>query len=144
MEKEFLTMFDINVTLEKSYTVFDMDRLSLDGDLPLGIKYMRFLAKQNRELPGKSGIVAIFHGDACHMVLNDETYNTNRKVSCGNPYKTMVHDLIVGGVGVEICGVTMRNHSWTKDHLLPGIKVNSNGLLRLIQLGHQGYVVIRP
>lgn len=137
-------MFDINVTLEKSYTVFDMDRLSFDADLPLGIKYMRFLAKYNKDLQGSSDIVAIFHGEACHMVLTDDTYNACRKIPYGNPYKTMILNLIAEGVGIEICGVTMRNHSWTKEHLIAGVKVNSNGLLRLIQLGHKGYVMIRP
>ncbi|MEO5357908.1 MAG: DsrE family protein [Nitrospirae bacterium YQR-1] len=137
-------MFDINVTLEKSYTVFDMDRAALDGDLPVGIKYMRFLAAHNKTLQGGSDIVAIFHGDACHMVLNDDSYNTLRKVSYGNPYAAMIQQLIDNGAGVEICGVTMRNHLWTKDNILTGVKVNSNGLLRLIQLAQQGYVMIRP
>ena len=76
------------------------------------------------------------------MTLNDETYNTYRQVKTGNPYKNLVAELIRQGVQIEECAVSMENHHWLNDDLLPGVKVHSGAIGRLIQLVKEGYVQI--
>ncbi|MCE5330057.1 hypothetical protein LLG07_06980 [bacterium] len=46
----------------------------------------------------KGQIIGVFHGDAAYMTLNDEAYNTYRKVTTGNPYKELIAELIKQGV----------------------------------------------
>ncbi|MBC7294660.1 MAG: DsrE family protein, partial [Thermoleophilia bacterium] len=84
-------------------------------------------------------LVAFFHGDAGYMLLNDETYNAVRKTGTGNPYKGMVENLIKQGVQVEECAITMKANKWGNENLLPGVKVNSGALGRIVQLEQEGF-----
>jgi intracellular sulfur oxidation DsrE/DsrF family protein len=47
-------------------------------------------------------------------------------------------------VQIEECAVSMENHHWLNDDLLPGVKVHSGAIARLIQLVQEGYVQIHP
>jgi intracellular sulfur oxidation DsrE/DsrF family protein len=92
----------------------------------------------------KGQIIAIFHGDAAYMTLNDRAYNAYRKVSTGNPYRELISGLLGSGVQIEECAVSMKNHQWGNEDLLPGIRVNSGAVGRLIQLVQKGFVQIEP
>ena len=135
---------DIPVVLEKADVVFNMDHLAFAGDLPVGMNYMRLLSARFKEVSTKGEIIAIFHGDAAYMTLNDKAYNAYRKVSTGNPYKVLIAALLGSGVQIEECAVSMKNHQWGNEDLLPGIKVNSGAVSRLIQLVQKGFVQIEP
>jgi len=135
---------DIPVVLEKANVVFNMDHLSFAGDVPVGINYMRLLTNRFREMNTKGQIVGVFHGDATYMTLNDEAYNAYRKVTTGNPYKELIAELIKQGVQIEECAVSMKNHTWGNNDLLPEVKVHSGAVGRLIQLIQEGYVQIQP
>ncbi len=135
---------DIPVVLEKADVVFNMDHLAFAGDMPVGMNYMRLLAARFREMHTKGEIIAIFHGDAAYMTLNDRAYNAYRKVSTGNPYRELLAGLLGSGVQIEECAVSMRNHQWGNADLLPGIKVNSGAVGRLVQLVQKGFVQIEP
>ncbi len=135
---------DIPVAVEKANVVFNLDHPAFDGDMPVGLKYMRLLAIRFRELGTKGQIVGIFHGEAAYMTLNDPAYNLYRKVNTGNPYKEVIADLIKQGIQIEECAVSMKAHQWGNKNLLPGIKVNTGAVGRLIQLGQQGFVQIQP
>jgi len=135
---------DVPVKLEKANVVFNMDHLAFQGDYPVGMKYMHLLAQRLKETGAKGQIVAVFHGEAAYMTLNDKAYDTHRKVSTGNPYKKLIADLIDEGVQIEECAVSMRGQGWTNENLLPNVKVNSGAVGRLIQLVQQGYVQIQP
>ena len=135
---------DIPVVLEKADVVFNMDHRAFVGDMPVGMNYMRLLSARFREMNTKGQIVAIFHGDAAYMTLNDRAYNAYRNVSTGNPYKELIASLLGSGVQIEECAVSMKNHQWGNDDLLPGIKVNSGAVGRLIQLMQKGFVQIEP
>ena len=41
-----------------------------------------------------SKVVAVFHTNAGHVTLRDQAYNADRYVATGNPYKTLVMDLM--------------------------------------------------
>ena len=135
---------DIPVMLEKANVVFNMDHLAFAGDMPVGINYMRLLANRFTEMNTQGQIVGVFHGDAAYMTLNDEAYNAHRQVKTGNPYKNLVAELIRQGVQIEECAMSMENHHWLNDALLPGVKVHSGAIGRLIQLVQEGYVQIHP
>jgi intracellular sulfur oxidation DsrE/DsrF family protein len=135
---------DVPVVLEKANVVFNMDHLAFDGDMPVGIKYMHLLANRFKEVRIKGQVIAIFHADAAYMTLNDKAYNSYRKVSFGNPYKDLIAMLMKQGVQIEECAVSMKAHGWSNEDLLPGVKVNTGAIGRLIQLVQEGYIQIEP
>ena len=135
---------DIPVVLKEANVVFNMDHLAFAGDLPVGINYMHLLAGRFKEQGTNGRIIGIFHGDAAYMTLNDKTYNAYRHVSTGNPYKDRIAELLKQGVQIEECAVSMRGHKWVNEDLLPGVKVNSGAVGRLIQLIQEGYVQMQP
>jgi intracellular sulfur oxidation DsrE/DsrF family protein len=141
---EHKIVVEIPVVLEKANVVFNMDHLAFAGDLPVGINYMHLLVNRFKEMKTKGQIIGVFHGDAAYMTLNNEAYNAYRKVTTGNPYKELIAELIKLGVQIEECAVSMKGHTWGNENLLPGVKVNSGAVGRLIQLMQEGYVQIQP
>ena len=135
---------DIPIKLEKANVVFNMDHLAFAGDMPIGIKYMDLLAKRYVEWNTKGRIIGIFHGDAAYMTLDDKVYNAYRHVNTGNPYKQFIAGLMKQGVQIEECAVSMKAHNWVNADLLPGVKVDTGAIGRLIQLVQEGYVQIQP
>ena len=135
---------DIPVKLEKADVVFNMNHLVLRGDMSVGLRYMDQLAKALKKAETKNQIIGIFYNEAGHFTLNDAPYNTFRGVNTGNPYKTQIADLIKQGIQIEECAETMKSHHWGNEDLLPGVKVNSGAVGRLVQLTQQGFVQIQP
>lgn len=135
---------EIPVVLEKANVVFNTDHLAFTGDMPVGISYMLLLTSRVGEMNIKGQIVGVFHGDAAYMTLNDEAYNAYRKVTTGNPYKGLLAELLKQGVQIEECIVSMKNHAWGPEDLLPGVKINAGAVGRLIQLTQEGFVQIQP
>jgi len=135
---------EIPVVLEKANVVFNMDHLAFAGAVPVGMSYMLLLTNRFREMNTKGQIIGVFHGDAAYMTLNDEAYNVYRKVITGNPYKGLLAELLKQGVQIEECIVSMKNHAWGPEELLPGVKINAGAVGRLIQLTQEGFVQIQP
>ncbi|OIQ96729.1 DsrE/DsrF-like family protein [mine drainage metagenome] len=135
---------DIPVKLKEAKVLFNMDHIALAGDLPVGMKYMDLLNKKMKMDETLGKIIGIFHGSAAFMTLNDQSYNAERKVTTGNPYKVLIEGLIASGVQIEECAVSMKGHHWTNKDLLPGVKVNSGAIGRIIQLTQEGYAQIQP
>jgi intracellular sulfur oxidation DsrE/DsrF family protein len=143
-KEEHAIHIDIPVVLEKADVVFNMDHMAFSGDMSIGIHYMTLLSGRFREMNTKGHIIGVFHGDAGYLILNDYAYNTYRKVTTGNPHRELIEALLKHGVQMEECGVTMKNHQWGNEDLLPGVKVNSGAIGRLVQLSQEGYVQIQP
>ncbi len=135
---------DVPVKLQKAKVVFNMDHLAFQGDLPVGVKYMGLFADRMKEQNAPAQIVGVFHGDAGYMLLNDAAYNRARRVSTGNPLKGPMADLIKKGIQLEECAVTMRGNGWSNKDLLPGVKVNTGAVIRLVELQQQGFAEIHP
>lgn len=135
---------DVPVTLKKARAVFNLDHLAFSGDMPVGMKYMGLLAKRFKELNTEGEIIGVFHGDAAYLTLNDQAYNAYRKVNTGNPYKGVMADLLKQGIQIEECAVSMKANNWGNGDLLPGVKVNTGAVGRIIQLVQEGYVQIQP
>jgi len=135
---------DIPVKLKPVKVVFNMAHDTFAGDVPVGMHYMEVLAKRLKKDHVKGKIIGVFHFQAAYMNLNDKTYNAVRHVKTGNPYKSIVADLMKKGVGIEECVNSMKAHHWTNGNLLPGVKVVDGAVPRLIQLQQEGYAVIEP
>ena len=120
---------DIPVELTEVNAAFSIGALSFEGDLPASIFHLQV-------------VIAVFHTNAGHVTLNDDSYNTERMVATGNPYKELVADLMRRGVQVELCGATATVHGWGNADLLPGILVNRNAMARMTQLVQEGFVKI--
>lgn len=135
---------DIPVALTHAKVVFNMDHAAFAGDTPVGLKHMTLMLERFKQTGGDLKLVAVFHGDAGYMVLNDEAYNAARKTSTGNPYKAMIENLLKQGTQIEECAVTMKTNKWSNANLLPGVKVNAGAIGRIVQLVQEGYVMIQP
>jgi intracellular sulfur oxidation DsrE/DsrF family protein len=135
---------DVPVKLERADVVFNMNHLVLRGDMPVGMRYMNQMATALKEAGTKTRIIGVFYNEAGHLTLNDKPYNAYRGVTTGNPYKALIAELMEQGVQIEECAETMRNHHWSNDDLLPGVKVNTGAVGRLVQLTQEGFVQIQP
>src|SRR5271155_1200992 len=133
---------DIPVKLEKANVVFDVGHLVMMGDMPFVLGDMHLLAGDYGPGGTQGQIIAVFHGDAAYLVLNDATYNANRHVETGNPYGKLIAGLMKLGVQVELCGATAAGNRWGNANLLAGVKVNTNAMVRVIQLEQKGYTLI--
>lgn len=133
---------DVPVKLEKANVVFDVGHLLLVGDMPFVLGDMHLLASNLSDWNVQGDIIAVFHGDAAYLVLNDETYNANRHVQTGNPYGKLIAGLMKQGVQIELCGATATANHWVNTNLLPGVKVDTNAMVRVTQLEQKGYTLI--
>ena len=135
---------DVPVVLKQAKVVFNMDHAAFNGDTPIGLAHMTLMVDRFKHIGIAWKLVAVFHGDAGYMLLNDESYNAHRKTKKGNPYKEMVENLIKQGVQIEACAVTLKGNKWSNENLLPSIKVNTGADGRIVQLVQEGYVMLQP
>jgi intracellular sulfur oxidation DsrE/DsrF family protein len=133
---------DIPTKLEKANVVVDFGHAVYLGDTLFALGDINLLAENVREWEAKGQIVMVFHGDAAYVILNDETYNSNRHVATGNPFKKALNGLMEKGVQLELCGATAKGNHWGNADLLPGVKVNVNAMVRVTQLQQEGYTLI--
>jgi intracellular sulfur oxidation DsrE/DsrF family protein len=133
---------DIPVKLEQVKNVFSIASLSFEGDLPAALFHLGLIMDDIAGWKAKFQVVAIFHTNAGHVTLHDQTYNKDRNIATGNPYKKLVTDLMQRGVQVELCGATARVHGWDNADTIPGIKINTDAMARTTELVQQGFVKI--
>ena len=139
---------DIPVKLEKANVVFDIGHLVNNGDMPFFLGDMDLLVTDLKDWNVKGEIIAVFHGDAAYLVLNDASYNANRHVQTGhpvqtgNPYAKLITGLMEQGVQLELCGATAKANHWGNADLLPGVKINTDAMARVTQLEQQGFTLI--
>lgn len=135
---------DVPVKLERADVVFNMDHLAFEGDNPTGLNFMHLMAGYFEQWKTQGSIIAIFHGEAGYMMLDDARYNAVRHTPRGNPYKPMILALMARGVRFEECAETAKTNAWVNADFLPGVKVTTAANLRIVQLVQQGYVSIQP
>jgi intracellular sulfur oxidation DsrE/DsrF family protein len=135
---------DVPVPLKASKVVFNMDHLAFAGDHPIGLAYMKLMLQNYKAKQTPLQIIAVFHGAAGYMLLNDAAYNKARRSDKGNPYKEAIASLQKEGVEFEECGQTARANGWVNSNLLPDVKVNTGANLRLVQLMQDGFVSLQP
>jgi intracellular sulfur oxidation DsrE/DsrF family protein len=133
---------DVPTKLEKANVVVDFGHLVLNGSMPFALGDINLLATDLQEWNVNGHVVMIFHGDAAFLILNDDSYNANRHIATGNPYKDLLNELMKKGVQLELCGATAKGNHWGNANLLPGVKVNVNAMVRVTQLEQEGYTLI--
>jgi uncharacterized protein len=135
---------DIPVELKDAKVVFNMDHLAFEGSTPTGINYMSRMSEKFVDQHTQWQMIAIFHGPAGYMLLNDDAYNRFKKSTEGNPYKQIIAKLQARGIHFEECGLTAHNNGWVNADLLPNVAVNSGAEFRLVQLIQGGFVQLQP
>ena len=133
---------DIPVKLKDVKTVYSIDTLAFEGDLPASIFHLQLITGDIADSNAKSEVIAVFHTNAGHATLHDAAYNADRNIATGNPYQNLLAVLMQRGVHVELCGATAKAHHWGNADLLPGIMVNTDAMARTTQLVQQGFVKI--
>lgn len=133
---------DIPVRLAEVKAAFSIAALAFEGDLPASIFHLQLISKDVADWKAKARVIAVFHTNAGHVTLNDASYNVERNVATGNPYKVLVTDLMKRGVEIELCGATATVHKWGNADLLPGVVVNRDAIARMTQLVQEGFVKI--
>ena len=138
---------DIPVKLEKANVVFDIGHLVLNGDMPFFLGDMDLLVTDLKDWNVKGEIIAVFHGDAAYLLLNDASYDANRHVpghpvNTANPYAKLLKGLMEQGVQIELCGATAAANHWGNADLLPGVKVNTDAMARVTELEQKGFTLI--
>ena len=123
-------------------TVYSIGALAFEGDLPASIFHLQLIEGDIADWNAKSEVIAVFHTNAGHVTLHDNSYNANRNIATGNPYKELVQGLMKRGVQIELCGATAKAHGWGNADLLPGVKVNRDAMARTTQLVQAGFVKI--
>ena len=116
--------------------------MAFEEDLPASIFHLQLITKDVADWKANNQIITVFHTSAGHVTLNDNSYNADRMVATGNPYKELVADLMKRGVQIELCGATAAVHHWGNADLFPGIKVNTDAMARISQLAQGGFIVI--
>jgi len=137
-------VIDNVVPLHGAKVLMNMDHDAFSGRLPTGLYYMELLLANYQGSNVPLEIVAILHDKGAYLALNDTAYNGYRHTDTGNPWKGTIADLQKAGVAFELCAYTAYNNGWLNADLLPGVKVDNDVLLRLIDLTQQGYVQIQP
>jgi intracellular sulfur oxidation DsrE/DsrF family protein len=139
---------DVPVKLEKAKVVFDVGHLVPNGDIPFFLGDMETLATDLSKSNVKGEVIAVFHGDAAYVVLNDDAYDANRNVKTGhpvhtgNPFQKLISGLMSQGIQIELCGATAVANHWVNKDLLPGVKVNTDAMARVTELEQQGFTMI--
>lgn len=143
-----MVRIDIPVKLEKANVVFDVGNLVLNGDIPFALGDMAILADDLSQSNAKGEVIAVFHGNAAYLVLNDGAFDADRSKktghpsSFGNPFKKLIAGLMERGFQIELCGATAIANHWANEDLLPGVKVNTDAMVRVTQLEQQGFTLI--
>jgi len=135
---------DVPVPLKETKIVLNLDHLAFTGDQFTGLAAMTSIVQSYKAAGVPIRIVAVFHGPAGYIILNDGAYNATRKSWHGNPFRSQIEALQREGVQFELCVNTAQKNSWVNSDLLPGVKVNAGANLRLIQLVQEGYVQLHP
>jgi intracellular sulfur oxidation DsrE/DsrF family protein len=139
---EKLLNIDIPVKLKNVKTVYSIGAMAFEGDLPASIFHLQLIQNDVQDWDAKSDVIAVFHTNAGHVILNDRAYNLERNIATGNPYKQLIADLGKRGVKLELCGATAKAHNWGNADLLTDVKVNTDAMARTTQLVQDGFVKI--
>ena len=135
---------DLPFAAKAAKVVFNMSHPTFAGDQSVGIAHMKLIVQRFKAEKTPLELIAVFHGMAGYMLLNDTTYNKVRRTERGNPYKDLISELQSEGVRFEECGQTAKTNSWVNTDLLPGVKVNAGANLRIIELVQSGFVQMQP
>ncbi|MCE9619118.1 MAG: DsrE family protein [Planctomycetes bacterium] len=91
----------------------------------------------------QTSLIFVFDGPALVVSLNDAAFNRVMGSKNGNPWKSLVTDLQKSGAQIEACGGRMKELGVGNADLLPGVKVDNDGWLRVMDLQSKGYALFQ-
>src|SRR5262245_57363630 len=89
---------DVPVVLKEAKVVLNLDHQAFEGDEPKGLRLLVDMIASFKRNQTRARIVAIFHGDSGHMLLDDAAYDRVRNWRGGNPYKQQTANLMRQGI----------------------------------------------
>lgn len=92
-----------------------------------------------RPAPGE--IVAIIHGPATPLILQNAPYAARMKIAA-NPNVALIAALQKAGVSVRVCSQAMARNNITPAQVTPGVVVDDSALTTLANLQLRGYALI--
>lgn len=91
--------------------------------------------------PARGDIVAIIHGPATPLILQNAPYAARTKVA-ENPNIALIAALQTAGVSVQVCSQAMIGNGITPDQIVKDIVVDDSALTTLANLQLRGYALI--
>lgn len=102
-------------------------------------RYLNLLAAGGVH-PRKGNILAVVHGPATDLVLNDDAFQ--RKHGIRNPNIALIEALEKAGVGVHVCGQALASQKIAPADIHPGATVDLSALVTLTTLDQKGWSVV--
>lgn len=91
------------------------------------------------EVNPQARIVVVTHARGVDFLLN------GAKDRNGNPYQVAVEQLKLRGVRFDVCEITLRNRTLTKDQFIPDATFVPSGVAEITRLQQrEGYAYLRP
>lgn len=91
--------------------------------------------------PVAGDIVAIIHGAATPLILQNAPY-TARTKAAENPNVALIIALQKAGISVQVCGQAMNGNGFTSEDAIPGVVIDDSALITLANLQLRGYALI--
>lgn len=131
---------DVPVRLKEANAVFNVLHVSPAAPAQQDSLHLaRILTSRLTTLKVRHSIIVVFHSEAARLACKDAAYDRIGQTTGGNPYAPAIAGLQKLGVQTEICAVSMEAQKIENADLLPGIRVNTGALLRIIELTQKGY-----
>ena len=108
---------DIPVKLGEVKTVFSIDALAFEGDLPASLFHLQLIENDITDWNAKAEVIAVFHANAGHVTLNESAYSSDRNVA-------------TGATPTRSSSRTCRNAGCVKNCVLPQRRLIRRGRLR--------------
>jgi len=127
--------------------VYDVDQNNIFAGVGRGLFMVRGLLESYKKLgipQNQRHIVIVVHGGAVYWLLNNKTYEKYMNNPFNpNPNEHIIKQLIASGVSVDACNVSLRDHHWNAEDVMPGVKVVFDAYTRMIDLQMRGYAYIK-
>jgi len=95
--------------------------------------------RNHLEVNPKAKIVLVAHAQGVDYLMK------GMKDANGNPYETIVQDLVGQGVRFDVCEITLRNRKLRRDQFIDEVTFVPSGVAEITRLqAREGYAYLRP
>ena len=95
--------------------------------------------RNHLEVNPKAKIVLVAHAQGVDYLMK------GMKDANGNPYETIVQDLVGEGVRFDVCEITLRNPKLRRDQFIDEVTFVPSGVAEITRLqAREGYAYLRP
>jgi len=95
--------------------------------------------RNHLEVNPKAKIVLVAHAQGVDYLMK------GMKDANGNPYETIVQDLVSQGVRFDVCEITLRNRKLRRDQFIDEVTFVPSGVAEITRLqAREGYAYLRP